>query len=88
MMSISRIFSSSALVLTVALASGCATNAQLEEVRGIAVQAQNTANEALAAAQRAESTAQRAESTANAASQKADALEVAMNRAFRRSMLK
>jgi len=84
----SRLFGSAALVLALALASGCATTEQVEEVRAIAVQAQETANQALAAAQRAEATAQSANATATAASNKVDALEAQMNRMFRRSMLK
>jgi len=84
----SRVIASTVAVLAIALASGCATTAQLEEVRVIAVEAQQTANQALAVAQRAEATAQNANTTASAASQKVDALEAAMNRMFRRSMLK
>jgi hypothetical protein len=84
----SRVIASAAAVLAVALASGCATTEQVEEVRVIAVQAQETANQALAAAQRAEATAQSANANATAASNKVDALEAQMNRMFRRSMLK
>lgn len=78
-----------------ALAAGCATTAQLEEVRSVADQAQRTAAEAQRAANAANSAAQTALAEAQAAKREAEAstrccrdLEEKVERAFERGLRK
>jgi methyl-accepting chemotaxis protein len=55
--------------LALVLATGCATNAELEKVRDEAQAAQRAASEAMSAAQRAQQTADSAQRSANQANE-------------------
>lgn len=72
----------------VILLAGCASSSQIEEVDAKAMQAQSTADKALAAAAAAQRTADAALSAAKAAQASADAANEKVDRAFKRSMEK
>lgn len=83
------------LAAVFALAAGCATTAQINEVRAVADQAQRTAAEAQRAAESANSAASAALAEAQAAKRAADAaqrcctdLEEKVERAFERGLRK
>ena len=83
------------LAMALALASGCANQQQLDEVRSIANSAQSTANNAASQASSALSTANQAldaarsaQSAANAAKACCDANTSKIDRAFEQAMSK
>ncbi|HEY7774990.1 MAG TPA: Lpp/OprI family alanine-zipper lipoprotein [Kineobactrum sp.] len=76
------------VVAFAALASGCATTAQLDEVRSTAEAAQRAANEAMQTASSAERTANEAKRTADAAMRSAEEANTKIDRAFKESMQK
>jgi len=82
-------------VLVLVVATGCASNSQVDEVRAIAEEAQRsaaTANQAAASAQRsataASEAAAKAQSTANAAQTSAYEANEKIDRAFKKAMEK
>ncbi|MDZ7840788.1 MAG: alanine-zipper protein [Gammaproteobacteria bacterium] len=79
--SISAVFGIPALVLLLAVSAGCATNKDLAEVRAIAEDAQQTANEAKAMAADASATANEANQRTMETDQKIDEM-------FRKTMQK
>ena len=86
---VTAIFKIGAVAIAVALATGCATSQQLEEVRAIAEEARGTANEARDAAANAErqaadalSAAQEAERLAQQAQNCCDANRERIDRMF------
>lgn len=77
-----------AITAFAALATGCASTAQLDEVRGIAEAAQRSADEAKQSAANAERTANAAKATADAAKASAEEANSKIDRAFQTSMQK
>ncbi|MDP4651638.1 MAG: Lpp/OprI family alanine-zipper lipoprotein [Haliea sp.] len=71
-----------------ALATGCASSSQLDEVRSIAEAAQRSADEAKQTAAGAERTAADAKRTAEEAKRSADEANSKIDRAFKTSMQK
>lgn len=78
-----------AVVLSVVVAAGCASNTQqLDEIRAIAEGAQRSASQANDAAAAAQRTANQALSAANAAQASADRANEKVDRAFKKAMEK
>jgi outer membrane murein-binding lipoprotein Lpp len=73
---------------TLLLMAGCASTDAIDEVRGMAQQAQQEASEARRIANEAMSRAERAEQTANAANQRSMETDAKLDEMFRRAMLK
>lgn len=84
----STVLKASIVACAVALAAGCASQQELEDVRGEARQAQATANQALQAASTAQNTANQAQTTANEAKRIAEDANSRVDRSFRKSMYK
>lgn len=79
----------------VAVSAGCASNSDVESLRGEISKAQQTADQALSAAQAAQQTADAARSaaadakaTADAAKQSADDANTKIDRSFKKAMYK
>lgn len=90
-----KLFKALPVAMMLALAAGCATNAQLDEIKSMAADAQKTANEAnqkadnaLQTSQDAQRAANQALQTANDAKEAADAANSKVDRAFKKSMYK
>ncbi len=76
-----RVFQIAAVMFVAALATGCATNTQIDELKAQVQAASAEAAEANERSKAAEATANRAEQTANDTNSK-------LNRMFKKSMMK
>jgi murein lipoprotein len=83
-----KLFQAAVVTAAIALATGCATNSDIEAVRSEAAAAQKTADEAKAAAAAAQQAADEAKQTAEAAKQSADEANAKIERSFKKSMYK
>ncbi|HKJ09015.1 MAG TPA: Lpp/OprI family alanine-zipper lipoprotein [Gammaproteobacteria bacterium] len=90
----SKLLALAAMVAVLGL-SGCASTSELEKVRAMAQQAQNTAQQAQQSADQAMNTAKQAQSTADAAAKSADKANQCckhtnekIDRMFKKSMYK
>lgn len=76
------------LVVIFALAAGCASTTQNDEIKAMAEAAQKSADEAKKAAADAQNTANQALQTANEAKQESEQANSRIDRAFKKSMKK
>jgi murein lipoprotein len=76
------------VVVVLALAAGCASTSQLDDVKAMAQAAQKSADEAKKAAADAQNTANQALQTANEAKQESEKANAKIDRAFKKSMNK
>jgi len=76
------------VIVAVALAAGCASSSQIDEIKAMATAAQQSADEAKKAAADAQNTANEALQTANEAKQESARANERIDRAFKKSMNK